>query len=325
MAVETTVDFRDFTAIGGYLVLTHHIIGRRSPQRADATQQGILIMAEQPPQPPVYNNQRFKVSDYNFEMFVGPRAGDEFKDFTLTDLETGKEVKLSDFKGKWVVLETGSSTCSMYTKNIPDMKEIREEYPDVEFLLIYVREAHPGERLGQHANFEDKLAAAKLVAPRYGEHRQVLVDNYEGDFHRAYGAMPNVLYIIRPNGKIHYRCNWATPGTVRDALNDRENYHTLENADTLSLRAGRKKMHMIRTMWTGGILALYDFARGMPLTLARHYKTDTFYKKHGRFINDAADKPSAQELAEIIKEAEERERTEGKGGKPQGESPQAAE
>ena len=277
-------------------------------------------MSDQQPAPPAYNTPRFRPSDYNFEMFVGPRAGDDLKDFTLTDLGTAEEIKLSDFAGKWVVIETGSSTCSMYTKNIPDMKEIEGEFADVEFLLVYVREAHPGERLGQHKQFEDKIKAAKMVAPRYAEHRRVLVDNFGGDFHRAYGAMPNVVYIIRPDGKIHYRCNWATPAAVRDALNDRDNYHTLENADTLSLRAGRKKAHMVRTMWTGGALALYDFFRGMPVTLARHYKTDTFYKKHGRFINDPADKPSAQELAEIINEAEARARADvadKSGGKSQ--------
>ena len=264
-------------------------------------------MSDQQPAP-IYNNPRFRVSDYNFEMFVGPRAGDDLKDFTLTELATGDAVKLTDFAGKWVVIETGSSTCSMDTKNIPDMKQIAGEFADVEFLLVYVREAHPGERLGPHQNMDDKIKAAKLVAPRYAEHRRVLVDNLDGDFHRAYGSMPNVIYIIRPDGKVHYRCNWATPAAVRSALNDRDNYHTQENADTLSLRAGRKKAHMIRTMWTGGTIALYDFFRGMPLTLARHYKTDTFYKKHGRFINDPADKPSAQELAEIINEAEARAR-----------------
>ena len=264
-------------------------------------------MSDQQPAP-IYNNPRFRVSDYNFEMFVGPRAGDDLKDFTLTELATGDAVKLTDFAGKWVVIETGSSTCSMYTKNIPDMKQIAGEFADVEFLLVYVREAPPGERLGPHQNMDDKIKAAKLVAPRYAEHRRVLVDNLDGDFHRAYGSMPNVIYIIRPDGKVHYRCNWATPAAVRSALNDRDNYHTQENADTLSLRAGRKKAHMIRTMWTGGTIALYDFFRGMPLTLARHYKTDTFYKKHGRFINDPADKPSAQELAEIINEAEARAR-----------------
>lgn len=270
-------------------------------------------MPDQQPAQPIYNNKRFKVSDYNFEMFIGPRAGDQVKDYTLTDLKTGEDVKLTDFNGKWVVIETGSSTCSMYTKNIPDMKEIVDEFPDVEFVIVYVREAHPGERMGPHQNMEEKLSAAKLVAPRYGEHRRVLVDNLDGDFHRAYGAMPNVVYVLRPDGTIHYRCNWAAPSLIRAALKDRENYHTLENADTLTLRASRKKMHMIRTMWTGGFIALYDFFKGAPLTLAKHYKIDTYYNKHGRFINDPSDKPSAQELAEIINEAEERAQREGKG------------
>ena len=99
---------------------------------------------------------------------------------------------------------------------------------------------------------------------------------------------------------------------VKKALLEREKYHTLENADTLTLRATRKKMHMIRTMWTGGIVALYDFFKNAPLTLAKHYKIDTFYNKHGRFINDPTDKPSASELAAIINEAEERAKTEAK-------------
>ena len=239
-------------------------------------------MSDQQPAP-IYNNPRFRVSDYNFEMFVGPRAGDDLKDFTLTELATGDAVKLTDFAGKWVVIETGSSTCSMYTKNIPDMKQIAGEFADVEFLLVYVREAHPGERLGPHQNMDDKIKAAKLVAPRYAEHRRVLVDNLDGDFHRAYGSMPNVIYIIRPDGKVHYRCNWATPAAVRSALNDRDNYHTQENADTLSLRAGRKKAHMIRTMWTGGFVSLFDFMKASPGMAIRHQRVDKFYKDNGGF------------------------------------------
>ena len=267
-------------------------------------------MPDQNIQLPSYNNKRFKVSDYNFEMFVGPRAGDQVKDFTFTDLNNGSDIKLSEFEGKWLVIETGSSTCSMYTKNIPDMKEIFSEFSDVEFVMVYVREAHPGERLGPHQSMGGKKKAAQLVAPRYGEHRRVLVDNLEGDFHRAFGAMPNVIYIVRPDGKIHYRCNWAAPSLIRKALSERDKFHTLENADTMTLRASRKKLHMIRTMWTGGLIALYDFFRGMPLTIAKHYKIDTYYNKHGRFINDSEEKPSAQELAEIINEAEVRAKAE---------------
>ena len=238
---------------------------------------------------PVYNNKRFKPSEYNFDMFIGPRAGEPLQDFTLTDLETGNLVKLSDFNGKWVVVETASSTCSMYTKNIPDMKDIAEEITDVVFVVVYVREAHPGERLSQHKDMAEKIAAAKIIAPRYGEHRRVLVDNYDGDFHRAYGAMPNVVYIIRPDGKIHYRCNWAAPHKVKEALEDRESLHTVENADLVTLRASRKKLHMFRTMWTGGVIALYDFLKGAPYVLGKHMKVDAYYNKHGKFKNQMDD------------------------------------
>tara|TARA_R110002110_G_scaffold415612_1_gene651524 strand:- start:80693 stop:81520 length:828 start_codon:yes stop_codon:yes gene_type:complete len=234
---------------------------------------------------PVYNNKRFRVVDYNFDTFVGPAAGEKYIDATFTDLETGEEVKLSDFDGQWTVIETGSSTCSMYTKNIHIYKDIVEKFPDVNFVMVYVREAHPGERMGPHQTMDDKIKAAKLVAPRYKEFRRVLVDNLEGDFHRAYGAMPNVVYIIRPDGTIHYRCNWAAPHLIEAALEDRESYHKIENAPTAELRATRSMPHMMRTMWTGGAIALYDFFKNAPLTVAKHVQIDRYYEKHGRFRN----------------------------------------
>lgn len=241
-----------------------------------------------PQQPMIYNNPRFRVVDYNFDTFIGPAAGEKFKDFTLTDLETGKPVKLSDYAGKWLVIETGSATCSMYTKDIEDMKKMRAEFPDVEFVLVYVREAHPGERLGPHKSMDEKIAAARLLGPRYGEHRRILVDGLNGEFHRAYGAMPDIVYIIRPDGTVHYRCNWATPQGIREALTDRANFHRLENADMHAINASRAKFNMIRTMWTGGIVALFDFVKALPLLAAKHAKVDAYYAKHGRFKNQPA-------------------------------------
>lgn len=238
---------------------------------------------DQPKPKMIYNNARFTVKEYDWDVFMGPAAGDQYKDAELTDLETGESVKLSDFSGKWMVIETGSSTCSMYTKNIPDMKSIEDDFPEVQFLVVYVREAHPGERLHQHRNYDEKVKAAKLLKPRYSEHRRVLVDTYEGDFHRAYGSMPNILYVIRPDGTVHYRSNWATAESLRKALTDRDNLHTYENADMASLKASRGMYTSIRTMWTGGALALFDFVKAGPAMASRHHKVDAFYKEHGKF------------------------------------------
>ena len=243
-----------------------------------------------PKQKMIYNNPRFKVKDYDWDLFVGPAAGDKVKDYTFTDLDTGKKVKLSDFKGKWVVMETGSSTCSMYTKNIPDMTDLTKQFPDVEFLLIYVREAHPGERLGPHQNFEEKTKAAGLLKPRYGEYRRVLVDDIDGSYHLAHGAMPNTVYIVRPDGVIHYRCNWATVEKIGEALSDRDTLHTVENADMKSLKASRGLYVSVRTMWTGGFLALYDFVKNGPNMAWRHKKVDDYYQEYGKFRQSTSQK-----------------------------------
>ena len=143
---------------------------------------------------------------------------------------------------------------------VPAMKLLREEFTDVEFIVVYVREAHPGERMNQHKTFDDKLKAAKLLPKKYKEHRKVFIDKLSGDMHRAYGSMPNVVYVIRPDGTVHYRSNWATVYNVRAALTERDIFHTHENADMKKLTENRGLWIALRTMWTGGFLALWDLS-----------------------------------------------------------------
>ena len=94
-----------------------------------------------------YNLNRFSVDDYDWVRFDGPRAGEQAIDFTLHDT-AGQTVSLADYKGKWLVLEMGAVSCGMYARNIKPNNALAKEYPDVEFLVVYVREPHPGERTG---------------------------------------------------------------------------------------------------------------------------------------------------------------------------------
>ena len=54
----------------------------------------------------IYNRPRFTVMQYDWDVFKGPRAGELAIDYSLTDLD-GNEVRLSDFRGKWMAIETG--------------------------------------------------------------------------------------------------------------------------------------------------------------------------------------------------------------------------
>lgn len=228
-----------------------------------------------------YRAKRFKNSNYDQLSFPGPVPGEPAIEFTVYDLE-GREVKLSDFRGKWVVLETASVTCGMYARNVSRINELTKEYPDVEFLVIYVREAHPGERIPQHETMDAKMAAAKLLRTRLGEERRVVVDSLDGDMHCAYSLhMPNIVYVINPEGIVTYRCDWMHVGGLKEALDHRDQLHTDEHAD-MSKLADRSMLHTFKTMWNGGFIALWDFIKAMPKLPAVHKEVDEYYRKHGR-------------------------------------------
>ena len=56
-------------------------------------------------------------------------------DFTVLDYN-GNEVKLSDFKGKPVVLNFWATWCFYCKEEMPDFNTAYEKYPDVEFLML---------------------------------------------------------------------------------------------------------------------------------------------------------------------------------------------
>lgn len=55
------------------------------------------------------------------------KEGEEAPDFTLPD-STGRQVRLSQLRGKWVVLDFWGTWCGWCVKGIPDMKKYEERY-----------------------------------------------------------------------------------------------------------------------------------------------------------------------------------------------------
>ncbi|MCH5228429.1 MAG: redoxin domain-containing protein [Muribaculaceae bacterium] len=69
-------------------------------------------------------------------------------DFTLKDLD-GKDVSLSDFRGKWVILDFWGSWCKWCIIGIPELKEAYEKYGDeVVIIGIDCRESEEDWRAG---------------------------------------------------------------------------------------------------------------------------------------------------------------------------------
>lgn len=134
-----------------------------------------------------YNYDKFRAGPYNFDNFPGPKVGEAALDFTASTLD-GRSVNLSDFRGKVVVLETGSIICPQYVHRINPMNELARQYPDIVFLLLYVREAHPGKQIGEHHSFEEKMDCAQRLVASDNEQRLVIVDDLQGSAHALTAA-----------------------------------------------------------------------------------------------------------------------------------------
>lgn len=85
-------------------------------------------------------------------------------------------------------------------------------------VFIYTQEAHPGDVWPHHADFPAKLAAARKFIEQSNMQRPMLVDSLDGEIHRAYGALPNMSWVISRTGKILYKADWTDARTVKIAL-----------------------------------------------------------------------------------------------------------
>jgi hypothetical protein len=84
---------------------------------------------------------------------------------------------------------------------------------EVEFLLVYVREAHPEDGWVLEENREAGIRVAdprsdaerESCATRLASAMPVLVDDLDDRVARAYGGWPERLYLVDRNGRIAYQ------------------------------------------------------------------------------------------------------------------------
>jgi hypothetical protein len=211
-------------------------------------------------------HSRLVVEDMRFH--AGPRPGEEMPDFDLPTLEGGLVAK-ADFVGRAPLLLTmGSVTCPMTAAADPALKRLHAEFGDrVEFMTLYVREAHPGDRYPQPETFQRKMAHARDLQARDGLPWPVAVDDLDGTLHRLLDPKPNAAYLMDTNGRVAFRTLWS---------NDRENIlrSALEGVVSGGLPAGehhgrvipmvRGMAEMDRMLALSGPTARRDVRRAAP-------------------------------------------------------------
>src|SRR5207237_5308585 len=130
---------------------------------------------------------------------------------------------LSDYQGKKnVLLVFGSATCPMTAGSIHGINKLYDELRggDIDFLFIYVREAHPGERIPPHGSMNEKIQAARLLRDQEDIEMPVVVDDLRGSIHRKYSKLPNPAFLIDKSGRVAFLSLWSRPTGLGHAIQE---------------------------------------------------------------------------------------------------------
>ncbi|UVW28776.1 deiodinase-like protein [Massilia sp. H6] len=139
-----------------------------------------------------------------------PRPGERIPQFDLP-LAGGGRVNTTDASGrKPMLLVTGSLSCPMTASSNPMLKEMHQEFGrDIDFVMLQVREAHPGEYLEQPQSLDEKIEHARQLQQRDALPFPIAIDDVDGSVHQALDGKPNSVWLIDANGTIVYRALWV--------------------------------------------------------------------------------------------------------------------
>jgi peroxiredoxin len=156
------------------------------------------------------------------------RTGDPAPDFALKRLDSDEVVRLSTFAGKKpVALIFGTYTCPIFRGQFRTINDLAGMYNNkVEFMLVYVREAHPADGLQVEENLEQGIV---LSDPKALEEKKshastcvrdlnikftTLVDGMDNRVEQQYTAWPTRLYLIGKDGRVAWKSKPGPTGFI---------------------------------------------------------------------------------------------------------------
>ena len=139
-----------------------------------------------------------------------PGPGDRVPEFDLLILGGGRFRSTDLGETGPSMLIFGSYTCPVTDNAAPGLNELHTRFGDrVRFVMVDVREAHPGKAVAQPQTIDEKMAHAQMLRDIYGFEFEVAVDDIDGTLHRVLGPKPNSAYIFGKDGTILFRAQWA--------------------------------------------------------------------------------------------------------------------
>lgn len=199
--------------------------------------------------------------------------GDAFPEFELITTDGSSLINDDVFRDRPVIFIFGSMTCPMTASAAPSVQDLYDEFGKrVSFIMLYVREAHPGEQFMQSETLEEKLDYARELKEFYDIQWTVAADNIDGDLHRALDPKPNSAFLMDNDGTILFRSLWAADyAALWQALDAAANGRTPETTQSVRMIApvARAMGRVQEVMKRGGPQAVRDlWVAGFPMALA---------------------------------------------------------
>ena len=171
-------------------------------QNGDSSDRGRQYRFEHLALPLVLKDMYFSKDD--------PGPGDRVPDFDLPTLSGGRFLSTDLGETGPVLLIFGSYTCPVTENAAPGLNELHRRFGErVRFVMVDVREAHPGKAVPQPQTSDEKMAHAQLLRDLHGFEFEVAVDDIDGALHRALSPKPNSAYVLDKDGTILFRAQWA--------------------------------------------------------------------------------------------------------------------
>ena len=151
---------------------------------------------------------------------IAATVGQPAPDFSAPDL-SGKPVKLSDFRGKFVVLEWTNPECPYVRRHYDsgNMPSLQKEFASRDVVWLQINSSSPAS-----GEFTPPEEMAKWVGAKGGAPKASLIDK-DGKVGRLYNARTTPhMYVVDPQGKLVYAGaiddkRWARAAETKSANN----------------------------------------------------------------------------------------------------------
>ena len=161
-------------------------------------------------------------------------SGDAAPDFKLKSA-SGKEVSLSDYKGKIVVLEWKNHGCPFVKKHYDsgNMQGLQKKYTGKDVIWLSIISSAEGKQ-----GYVDEAGAKADIAQYKSSATEVLLDP-KGEVGRLYGAKTTPhMFVVAKDGKLAYQgAIDSTPDTDVSSVKAAKNYVAVAIDE---LQAGKK-------------------------------------------------------------------------------------